>query len=128
MSEHPPIELEVVYDGECPFCRSYVAYCRLRDAFPDVVLTNARDVPDRVARYRAEGMDVNAGMIVIYRGTVYHGDAAMTVLTQISRPNALFQGIMRVAFRWAPVARIVYVFLRTGRNLTLFLLGRSKID
>ena len=83
--------LEVLYNGECPFCRSYVAYCRLKEFFPDVILTDARTVPDRVAEYRGKGIEINEGMIVAYHGAIYHGDAAMTVLTQISRPNALLQ-------------------------------------
>lgn len=120
--------LEVVYDGECPFCRFYVTYCRLKEAFPEVVLTDARDVPERVARYRAEGMEINDGMIVLYGGAVYHGDKAMTMLTQISRPDAFIQRLMRLLFRSPVLAQIVYGVLRLGRNMTLSLLGRSKID
>jgi predicted DCC family thiol-disulfide oxidoreductase YuxK len=121
-------DLEVVYDGDCPFCRSYVMYCRLKEAFPEVVLTDARDVPDRVARYRGEGMEINKGMIVIYKGAVYHGDEAMTVLTQISRPDALLQRVMRLLFRSPVVAGVVYGVLRLGRDAALFFLGRRKID
>ena len=128
MSEHPRPHLEVIYDGDCPFCTSYVAYCRLKEAFPDVILTNARDVMDRVASYRDKGMDINKGMIVIYGDVVYHGDKAITVLIQISRPGAFLQGIMRQFFKWPAVAGMVYGALRLGRDITLFLLGRRKID
>ena len=121
-------DLEVVYDGDCPFCRSYVMYCRLKEAFPDVVLTEARDVPDRVAKYRGEGMEINKGMIVVYGGAVYHGDKAMTVLTQISRPDAFLQRVMRLLFRWPVLAGVVYGVLRLGRDMALFFLGRRKID
>jgi len=121
-------DLEVVYDGDCPFCRSYVTYCRLKEAFPEVVLTDARKVPDRVARYRGEGMEINKGMIVIYEGAVYHGDKAMTVLTQISRPDAFLQRVMRLLFRSPVVAGVVYGVLRLGRDVALFFLGRGKID
>ncbi len=120
-------DLEVVYDGDCPFCRSYVLYCRLKEAFPDVILTDARELPERVARFRAEKMEINDGMIVLYAGAVYHGDKAMTVLTQISRPDAFIQRVMRLLFRWPALAHIVYAALRSGRNMALFLLGRAKI-
>ncbi len=123
----PKLPLEVIYDGECPFCASYVAYCRLKQAFPDVVLTNARDIPDRVAAFRADGMDVDQGMIVIYGDAVYYGDRAMGLLARISRSGALLQGILRFLFRWPALSVPVYVILRTGRNLTLALLGRKKI-
>jgi hypothetical protein len=72
-------------------------------------------------------MDINKGMIVIYGDTVYHGDKAMTVLTQISRPDALLQGIMRLFFRWPTMASIVYGALRLGRDISLLLLARRKV-
>jgi predicted DCC family thiol-disulfide oxidoreductase YuxK len=126
MSDPTP-RLEVIYDGECPFCTSYVEYCRLKEAFPDVTLTNARDIPDRVAAFRADGMDVDQGMIVIYGDAVYFGDKAMGLLARISRSGAFLQGILRFLFRWPALSVPVYVVLRTGRNLTLALLGRKKI-
>lgn len=128
MSEPQPPRLEVIYDGDCPFCTSYVAYCRLKGAFPDVALTNARTVPDRVALYRGKGMDINKGMIVIYGDAVYFGDRAMAMLSQISRPDAFLQGIMRALFRWPAVAGVFYGALRLGRDGALLLLGRKKID
>lgn len=126
MNDHPAA-LEVIYDGECPFCASYVAYCRLKEAFPGAVLTNARDVPDRVAAYRAEGMDIDQGMIVIYGDAVYFGDRAMGLLSEIGRSGAVLQAILRFLFRWPALSVPVYAVLRTGRNLTLALLGRKKI-
>ena len=128
VSEPQRPRLEVIYDGDCPFCSSYVAYCRLKEAFPDVTLTNARAVPDRVALYRGKGMDINEGMIVIYGDAVYFGDRAMAILSRISRPDAFLQGTMRLFFRWPVVAGLVYGALRLGRDGALLLLGRSKID
>lgn len=121
----PP--LEVIYDGDCPFCSSYVDYCRLKDAFPNVILTNARTVPGRIADFRREGIDINEGMIVIYGGATYFGDRAMAILTQISRSDATFQRFFRFLFRWPFLAVPVYNALRMGRNLTLILLGRGKV-
>jgi hypothetical protein len=92
-----------------------------------VVLTNAREIPDRVAAFRADGMDVDQGMIVIYGDAVYYGDRAMGLLARISRSGALLQGILRFLFRWPALSVPVYAVLRTGRNLTLALLGRKKI-
>ena len=128
MSEPQRPRLEVIYDGDCPFCSSYVAYCRLKEAFPDVILTDAREVPERIAQYRAESMEINDGMIVLYDGGVYYGDKAMAVLTEISRPGAIVQRVLGLLFRWPPLAHIVYGALRLGRNMALFFLGRSKID
>lgn len=127
MNEAHP-RLEVIYDGDCPFCASYVEYCRLREAFPGAVLTNAREVPDRVAAYRAQGMDINVGMIVTYGDAVYFGDQAMNMLARIARAGTVLQAILRFLFRWPVLAKLAYAVLRGGRNLTLRLLGRRLID
>ncbi|MDH3242577.1 MAG: DUF393 domain-containing protein [Alphaproteobacteria bacterium] len=126
MSDPKP-RLEVIYDGECPFCASYVEYCRLKEAFPGVVLTNAREIPDRIKAFRADGMDIDEGMIVIYGDALYHGDKAMGLLSRITRSEAFLQGILRFLFRRPALSAPVYAILRTGRNLTLALLGRKKI-
>lgn len=41
-SAAPPGPVEVVYDGECPFCASYVALLRLRERVGEVRLIDAR--------------------------------------------------------------------------------------
>ncbi len=128
MSNPQRPHLEVIYDGDCPFCSSYVAYCRLKEAFPDVNLPNARDVPDRVAGYRRKGMDINKGMIVIYGNAVYFGDQAIAILTQIAHEDGILQKMMKSVFRWPRLGRIAYAVLRFGRNATLRLLRRRKID
>src|SRR2546423_970043 len=65
--------LHIVYDGDCPFCSSYVALLRLREQY-DVHLVDARRQPAVAARY---GLDLNEGMIVELEGTVHHGARAI---------------------------------------------------
>ena len=46
----------VVYDGECPFCSSYVKLLRLREAAGSIVLLNAREDHPVVRRVEQHGV------------------------------------------------------------------------
>src|SRR5690606_25765599 len=45
--------LTIVYDGDCPFCTSYIRLLRIRDAAGPVRLVNAREDHDVVAEARS---------------------------------------------------------------------------
>jgi len=107
--------LHVIYDGDCPFCSSYVALLRLREQY-DVRLVDARKEPAVAARY---GLDLNEGMIVELDGQVHHGARAMSLLARLSGPLS--------PLRSERIASAVYPFFRFGRNVTLKMLGRSRI-
>lgn len=118
----------VVYDGDCPFCSSYVRMVRLRQAAGPVTLVDARgDGHPVLARVRAEGLDLDRGMVVELGGRLYHGDAAMTVLAALTSPIGLFNRLTAWTFRSPGRARALYPAMVAGRNLTLRLLGRRGI-
>ena len=107
--------LRIIYDGDCPFCRSYVALLRLRDRY-DVQLVDARKERAAAAEY---GLDLNEGMIVDLDGQVHHGARAVSLLSRLSKTT----GPLR--FEW--VAALVYPVLRLGRGITLKALGRKPL-
>ncbi len=107
--------LRIVYDGDCPFCASYVTLLRLRERH-EVELIDARR--DR-AQAEAYGLDLNAGMIADLDGEVHHGARAMALLSRLSRGPRLLGS--------EAVAERVYPWLRGGRAVALKLLGRAPI-
>ena len=112
MSKTP---LRVIYDGECPFCSSYVQLLRLKEQY-EVELINARQEPGEAQRY---ALDLNEGMIADLDGEVYHGADAVWLLSNLSvRPGLLSR---------RGVARRIYPWLRLGRRLALSALGRKPI-
>lgn len=107
--------LRIIYDGDCPFCRSYVALLRLREQY-DVRLIDARREPAVAARY---GLDLNEGMIADLDGQVHHGARAMSLLARLSGSLS--------PLRSERIADAVYPLFRFGRNVALKVLGRGQI-
>lgn len=123
----PAGELVVVYDGECPFCRNFVALQKLRANVGTVTLVNARDHLADVRAAKSAGLDIDQGMLVFWKGLIHEGGDAVHVLSTLGADQGAFPALNRLLFSNRTVARAVYLFLRAGRNATLRLLGKRKM-
>jgi predicted DCC family thiol-disulfide oxidoreductase YuxK len=119
-------DLWVVYDGECPFCSSYVRLYRLRGR-TRVHLIDARTPHPLVAEVKARGIDLDTGMAVRFNGRLYDGAEAMNLLAVLGSGGTIFNIANRVLFRHKRLARLFYPFLVKGRLLTLRMLGRRLL-
>jgi predicted DCC family thiol-disulfide oxidoreductase YuxK len=128
MSATEPAEgITIVYDGQCPFCSHYVKMVRLREAFGEVKLVDARsDDPD--AREARRLFDLDDGMAARSGGRWYHGADCMNMLSLASGPSSLGNRLIARLFIDRDRSRALYPFLKAGRNLALRLLGRQKIN
>jgi len=117
----------IVYDGECPFCTQYVKLVRLRETIGKVKPLNAREDHPVVRYVRARGIDLNQEMALVQNGEVLAGPDVMHRLALLSTGSGFFNGLMSKMFASKGLTRFMYPFLRTGRNTTLFLMGRKKI-
>jgi predicted DCC family thiol-disulfide oxidoreductase YuxK len=117
----------IVYDGQCPFCSTYVRYTRLRDAVGPVKLVDARSGGPVVEEAVRAGLDLDEGMVLRYGGRLYHGADCLNMLSLLSSRSGLFNRLMAFTFARPGVAHMVYPALRAGRNATLKLLGRGQI-
>jgi predicted DCC family thiol-disulfide oxidoreductase YuxK len=118
----------LLYDGECPFCSSYVHYVRLRDTAGPVMLADARKYPALVAEAKALGFDVDVGMVLKLDGQYYFGGDCIHALSLLTTSSGVFNRMNRALFKSKTVARVAYPLLRAGRNFALFALGRRRID
>jgi predicted DCC family thiol-disulfide oxidoreductase YuxK len=117
----------VVYDGECPFCSSFVLLYRIREHAKHVHLIDARSPHPIVDELRRQRLDLNEGMAVKFKGRFYHGADAMNILAILGSGTTLFNRLNRALFRRPGVARLLYPLLARGRLITLRLLGRPLI-
>ena len=130
MSAHDPgakDDVWIVYDGECPFCSSFVTLYRLRASGRTVHLVDARSGGMPVAEIRRLGFDLNAGMVVRYRDHFYWGAEAMNLLAILGSDTTLFNRLNGMLFRHPALARLFYPLLVRGRLASLRLLGRGLI-
>ncbi|TLY91868.1 MAG: DUF393 domain-containing protein [Gammaproteobacteria bacterium] len=123
-----PREVLLVYDRECPVCD---AYCRAADgraSVPGLRLVNAREdtaVMDEITR---QGLDIDQGMVLKVDGALYYGADAIHALAARGGAAGAFNRINRSLFGSRGRARLLYPLLRSGRNLLLKALGRTRIN
>jgi predicted DCC family thiol-disulfide oxidoreductase YuxK len=123
----PPAEGDaLLYDGECPFCSNYIALLAVRKLSPKFEVIDARSRPGLWQEMLRQGYDIDQGMMLRWKGALYHGADAMHALSLIAGDHP-FGLVNRWIFRSRARSRLFYPFLRWGRNTTLRLLGRSRI-
>jgi len=115
--------LTVYYDGECPFCTRYIRMLRLSRSV-EVALVDLRTCGPVRDDLRAQGFDVDRGMVVETEGRRVGGADAVNTLALLSTPSDSLNRINRALLSSPRLARILYPLLRMGRWLSLFLLGR----
>lgn len=120
--------ITIVYDGECPFCASYVKLLRLRDAVGPVRLVDARTDDPAVRRVQEAGFDLDDGMALLDGDTIWHGEDCINRIALMSTSSGLFNRINAAVFRSPGASKALYAVLRGGRNLALRLMGRKKIN
>lgn len=119
--------LSIVYDGECPFCNSYVKLIRLRESVGKVELVDGRNRKDVVQELNAMGFDINQGMAVHYQGRLYYGGDAMNILANLSSGNGYWNHLISLSLRHKFLSTTLYPVFRSIRNLTLRLMNRKSI-
>lgn len=120
--------ISVIYDGECPFCASYVSMMRLRQAVGPVDLVDARSGDPRVREVVRAGHDLDAGMVVLWQDEIFYGDRAVHLLATLSSEGGgPFNRLQRAVFANPRRAARLYPVLAFGRRLFLRLIGRQTI-
>ena len=118
----------IVYDGDCPFCSAYVRLVRLRDAFGTVRLVNARTADPVLDEIRAAGLDLDSGMVLKLDQQLFSGDRCLHMLALMSTSSGIFNRLTKAVFTSPRLSRRLCPVLIAGRNATLSLLGRRKIN
>ncbi|MEO0903952.1 MAG: DUF393 domain-containing protein [Pseudomonadota bacterium] len=119
---------KIYYDGECPFCTSYVGLINLREAVGQVDLINLREDVGMREALTQEGYDLDQGMVVDIDGKRVGGAEATHVLATLSTSSGWFNRLNRAIFSIQWLSAFIYPFLRSGRWFTLFLMGRRTIN
>jgi len=91
-------------------------------------LVDARENSEYLERITDQGLDIDQGMVLIVDEQLYYGSDAIHALSLMSSRSGFFNRINYWIFRSSGVASLLYPILRSGRNLLLKILGRTKIN
>ncbi|SDE03980.1 Predicted thiol-disulfide oxidoreductase YuxK, DCC family [Paracoccus isoporae] len=119
--------ITIIYDGQCPFCASYVSMMRLREAVGPVELVDARTEDPRVEAAIAEGLDLDQGMVVFWQGRRFFGSDAVQLIATLSAPDGRLNGLQRRLFASPRRAAVIYPLLARARRLYLRLARKAPI-
>lgn len=121
-------DIWLVYDDECPVCRTYCKYVRIRDTVGRLHLVDARQPGELMDEITAAGLDIDQGMVLKFKQVKYYGADAIHMLSLLSTRSGWFNRLCLLFFgtRWG--ARVFYPIGKAFRNLVLKLLGISYID
>lgn len=119
--------ITIIYDGECPFCSSYVRLVRLRETVGAVNLVDARSDDPRVAAALAADFDLDQGMVVLWQGRQFFGSDAVHLLAALSGDRGGFNALQRLVFSSPRRAALLYPVLTAGRRLYFRLMGKRLI-
>lgn len=118
----------LVYDDQCPVCRTYCKYARIRDTVGRLRLIDARQPGELMDEITAAGLDIDQGMVLKFKQVMYYGPDAIHMLSLLSTRSGWFNRLCFAFFgtRWG--ARVFYSIGKAFRNLLLKLLGISYIE
>src|SRR6187200_1169574 len=117
----------LVYDDECPVCRTYCKYVRIRDTVGRLHLVDARQPGELMDEITAAGLDIDQGMVLKFKQVKYYGADAIHMLTLLSTRVGWLNRLCFAFFgsRWG--ARVFYPVGKAFRNVVLKVLGISYI-
>ncbi|MDE1152442.1 MAG: DCC1-like thiol-disulfide oxidoreductase family protein [Micavibrio sp.] len=119
----PPRVIEVLYDGECPMCRTYCESVQLKNPGDKLVLVDARHSSLLLDEVTARGLDIDEGMVVKVNGVMHYGSDAMRALVRFKK-SPFYE---RCLYRSRRVAKVLYATLKFMRNIVLHVLRIEKI-
>lgn len=120
-------DVALLYDGACPVCTAYGCSVEIAPGEGRLRRIDARGDDPLVHRATAAGLDLDEGMILLYRGEMHHGAEALRLLARLAPNAGLAHRLNRLLFGSRGVSRVAYPILRAGRNLLLRLRGKAKI-
>ena len=109
----------IVYDDQCPMCASYMRLIRLKKSVGEVTFISARSNAAQVCALQRSGYDLNAGMVVVLNGVVYHSAEALHVLGLLTTNSNFFNRLNNFIFSYRWAAKLIYPIFRLGRRLIL---------
>lgn len=119
-------QIIIFYDEECPFCKSYTNFLKLKKSF-DLKLIDARKNKIELENI-CKNLDINEGFIVVYKDDCFQGAKALEFLNSAVDKTTIL-GKLHFFFAYDNTfSKLLYKILFILRKFILFILRKdSKI-
>lgn len=121
-------EVWLIYDGDCPICRPTANALKIRAAVGTLHLVNARKPHPILKELVKADLDLDEGMVVKFKNTLYHGADAQHVLAMIGTDSDWFNRMNVWLFRSKMTAKLIYPILKTVRNMMLKMNSIARLN
>lgn len=118
-----PDDIWLVYDDDCPVCRTYCKYARINEVAGKLHLVNARQPGPLMDEITAAGLDIDQGMVLKWKQATYYGSDAIHMLSLLSTRSGWFNRVCYLFFGTKWGARLFYPVGKAFRNVLLKVLG-----
>jgi predicted DCC family thiol-disulfide oxidoreductase YuxK len=119
--------LYLIYDDECPLCRSSAHALNIKNAVGNFSLINARESHPLVSTAYERGFDPDSGIVVIYNDQYYFGADAVHFLALLNSTNGSINKMTAILFRSRLLAGILYPIVKSIRRLLLNFKGVGSV-
>lgn len=117
--EAPGRRLRLVYDGDCPICRRYALWYRIRRDVGELELIDGREDSEARRELSAQGIDLDQGFALQVGESWYHGSETLHRLTLLGTRSGVFNRLMYRLFASRGRAARLYPWLKACRNALL---------
>ena len=102
---------------------------RIKQAVGYLYILNAREADGHplMMEIKAQGLDLNQGIVVKFQDRLYHGRDALHLLAMIGSEHGWLNRLNVALFRHRRLAVIAYPLMKAVRKLSLFVLRRPQI-
>ncbi|OCL92998.1 DCC1-like thiol-disulfide oxidoreductase family protein [Arcobacter porcinus] len=115
--------IEIYYDKDCPFCKRYADFLKLKDNF-ELNLINARENQDKLKDICSE-LDINNGFIVVFNNNFFQASKALEFLNSAVDKTTLL-GKLHFLFKYNNIfSKSLYKFVFILRKITLFIINKN---
>jgi len=128
LNESENIDIQLVYDRECPVCEFYCQRVDVSPAAGKLSRVDAREHSAVMDEITGANLDIDDGMVLKVGNTIYYGSDAIHQLALLSSKTGLVNRLAHALFRHPRIAKLLYPVLVACRNLLLKVLGRTRIN
>lgn len=120
--------IHLIYDGDCPLCRSFSEKVKIEEKFGPLELINARNNLSLAATLEKYGYPLDKGNVLILGNAYYQGADAVRLISIMSTSPNLLNRLVNFLFHSNQTARVFYPIMRTIRLILLTLLHKPTFS